>query len=139
VEEAAKDAAGDSPDAVQDVVERVKNAVSRVEKLTDVSNASGNQNVTTVQNSDNKTVVVVLIVGVAVVLGYSLSQSQTITQQSATINRLSSQMDEMRTRTEAKQDEMTRRLDRYQDYLNAIYAQAPHLKPADYGKTESKP
>lgn len=33
--------------------------------------------------------------------------------------------------------ELSRKSDRLQDYLNAIYAQAPQLKPADYGKPES--
>lgn len=32
--------------------------------------------------------------------------------------------------------ELSRKSDRMQDYLNAIYAQAPHLKPADYGQPE---
>jgi hypothetical protein len=32
--------------------------------------------------------------------------------------------------------ELSRKSDRLQDYLNAIYAQAPHLRPADYGQPE---
>lgn len=88
MEEAAKDAAGDQPDAVQDVVERVKNAVSRVEKLTDVSNASGNQNVTTVQNSDGRTAVVVMLVASALVLGMNIAQMGQISELRAQVRRL---------------------------------------------------
>jgi len=88
MEPAAKDAAGESPDAVQDVVNRVKQAVARVEKLADVNNASGNQNVTTVQNSDSKTAVWIMLVASALVLGMNLAQMGQISDLKTQVRRL---------------------------------------------------
>lgn len=54
-----------------------------------------------------------LIAASALILGMNIGQRDTITQQAAQIN------------------EMQRKYDRLQDYLNAIYAQAPQLKPKE--------
>lgn len=88
MEPAAKEAAGDQPDAVQEVVTRLRTTLDKVDRIAGVENQSGNQNVTTVQNSDGKTAVVVMLVASALVLGMNIAQMGQISELRAQVRRL---------------------------------------------------
>lgn len=59
-----------------------------------------------------------------VMFAVNVMQSRQIDQQTATIS-------EINRRVDSTNSELNRKYERMQDYLNAIYAQAPHLKPQE--------
>lgn len=82
-------------------------AADRIEASRSGSSSSSSFTV----NAGGTTVTVSIVLALSVLVMF-VQQSSTLSAQSAQIA------------------ELNRRSDRMQDYLNAIYAQAPHLKPA---------
>jgi hypothetical protein len=121
MDQAAKDASG-KPEAAVDVEEALRMVRMAKDEVEAANAAISRQNSPSqeVHIGDKQSAAVyILIVAAAMLMGMSLSDRSTISQQSTQIN------------------ELQRKYDRMQDYLNAIYAQAPQLKPADYGKPEN--
>lgn len=73
-------------------------------------------------------------IGVAIVAAIALVMFTVNTMQARQIERQDSTIIEMRRQQDDTVKELNRKYDRMQDYLNAIYAQAPYLKPSEKKK-----
>jgi hypothetical protein len=110
MEATARDATGESPDAVENVAKRLNRTIDNVDKIlvhgSPMATATANGGASKADNG-----LMFALCGLFLMLGLNASLLFWINGQNTKIDRL------------------TEKYDRMQDYLNAIYAQAPQLKP----------